>query len=255
MRQAIHLAHAQPSPRMLDSDLQDTDNTVTYHTPLAIARILEEACAKRAPLTIKFETASRIHRFHARIQSVDPLRMEMVLHRLMPPNWIELVMQGLEVDVSCLLPSGVLRFQSQLSPLEADTTNPYCVLTLPQVMQKHQMRSSYRVVVPPGTSALSFTWEAREVRGFCFNLSLEGCCGIFRAGLDGLTRDIIVPDFNISLDDSLQFTTGATVCRRQVMHNGSTLLGLRFEALDSDLQRRLQASLTSIQRRQLRTRS
>jgi c-di-GMP-binding flagellar brake protein YcgR len=240
---------------MPDSELQDTDNTITYHTPLAIARILEEACAKRAPLTIKFETASRIHRFHSRIQRVDPLRMEMVLHKLMPPTWMDLVTQALDVDVSCLLPSGVLRFQSTLSPLEADTTNPYCVLALPQLLLKHQMRSSYRVVIPPGSSSLSFTWHERDVRGFCFNLSLEGCCGIFRAGLDGLTRDVVVPNFTISLDDSLQFTTGATVCRRQVMHNGSTLLGLRFDALDSELQRRLQASLTSIQRRQLRTRS
>jgi hypothetical protein len=36
------------------------------------------------------------------------------------------------------------------------------------------------------------------------------------------------------------------------MQNGSTQLGLRFEPLDTDLQRRLQASLTTMQRRQLR---
>jgi hypothetical protein len=36
------------------------------------------------------------------------------------------------------------------------------------------------------------------------------------------------------------------------MQNGSVQLGLRFEPLDTDLQRKLQTSLTSLQRRQLR---
>ncbi|HEY0963307.1 MAG TPA: PilZ domain-containing protein [Pseudomonadales bacterium] len=242
-------------PRMLDSELQDSDNTLTFNTPLAIARVLDEACAKRAALTLRLETASRVHLFHSRIQSVDSAAMQIVLHQLMPSNWMEIVTREFVTDVSCQLASGVLRFVSMLAPLEAGTLNPYCVLALPQLMYKQQSRSSYRVVMPPGSSRLSLIWRDRIVQGFCFNLSLEGCCGIFRSELDMLARGTAVPGLSISLDDSLQFTVAATVCRRQVMHNGSTMLGLRFEPLDSDLQRRLQASLTGIQRRQLRTRA
>lgn len=255
MMRALDSAHARQMPRMLDSELQDSDNTLTFNTPLAIARVLDEACAKRAALTLRLETASRVHLFHSRIQSVDSAAMQIVLHQLMPSNWMEIVTREFVTDVSCQLASGVLRFVSMLAPLEAGTLNPYCVLALPQLMYKQQSRSSYRVVMPPGSSRLSLIWRDRIVQGFCFNLSLEGCCGIFRSELDMLARGTAVPGLSISLDDSLQFTVAATVCRRQVMHNGSTMLGLRFEPLDSDLQRRLQASLTGIQRRQLRTRA
>ena len=255
MTQALDSAHARQTPSMLDSELQDSDNTFTYDTPLAIARVLDEACAKRASLTLRLETASHVHLFHSRIQGVDLAAMRVVLHQLMPSNWMELVTREFVTDVSCLLPSGVLRFISTLAPLEADTLNPYCVLALPQLVHKQQSRSSYRVVVPPGSSRLTLIWRDRIVHGFCFNLSLEGCCGIFRGELDMLARGTIVPGLSMSLDDSLQFTVAATVCRRQMMQNGSTLLGLRFAPLDSDLQRRLQASLAGIQRRLLRTRA
>ncbi|MDY6981498.1 MAG: PilZ domain-containing protein [Pseudomonadota bacterium] len=253
--QEFQPAHALQHPRTLESELQESDNTLTYDSPLAIARVLDEACAKRAPLTLKLETASRIHLYHSRIQSIDSAAAQMVLHQLMPSNWTELVTHEFVADVSCVLPSGVLRFISTLAPLEAATTNPYCVLALPQVMYKQQSRSSYRVVMPPGSSRLSLIWRDRLVHGFCFNLSLEGCCGIFRGELDMVSRGVVVPGLSVSLDDSLQFTIAATVCRRQAMHNGSTLLGLRFDPLESELQRRLQASLTGIQRRLLRTRA
>ena len=71
MTQALDSAHARQTPSMLDSELQDSDNTFTYDTPLAIARVLDEACAKRASLTLRLETASHVHLFHSRIQGVD----------------------------------------------------------------------------------------------------------------------------------------------------------------------------------------
>ena len=230
----------------------DAENAIVYHSQPTIARILDDACSKRATLTIKLETNSKLHIFHARIQSLDTAHMQMVLHKLAPSNWAELVTQDFHVDVSCQLPSGLLRFQSTIAPLEAEAISPYCVLALPGLMYKHQLRSSYRVVMPPGACALSFAFGAHVLQGFCLNLSLEGCCGMFRGDLDTLTRDVRVRDLTVSLDGKLRFTTDATVCRRQPMQNGSTQLGLRFDALDTDLQRKLQASLASLQRRQLR---
>lgn len=255
MLQPFNSARAKPIPRMLDSELQDTDNTITYQTPPVILRVLEEACSTRATLTVRYETTTRAHRFHTRIHSVDMLRMQVMLHQLTPADWLQLIAEDGEVDVRCHMPSGVLSFRTSPAPFEGDTTHPYCVLSLPLVVHKQQKRSSYRVVLPPGSSSVAFTWHERRLQGFCFNLSLEGCCGIFRGNLEDVVHDEVLADLSIALDDSLQFTTAATVCRRQLLPNGATLLGLRFDTLESDLQRRLQASLTSIQRRQLRTRS
>jgi len=238
--------------------LKDSDNSTALDSAIAfssapsIARILDDACSKRATLTIKLETGSKLHIFHSRIQSVDTSHAQMVLHKLMPSGWAALITQEFAVEVSCQLPSGLLRFQSIIGPLEAETINPYCVLALPEVLYKHQLRSSYRVIMPPGSSSLTLPYGERRIQGYCLNLSLEGCAGMFRGELDGMTRDVFVPNLTVSLDDSLQFTTDATVCRRQVMQNGSTQLGLRFEALDVEVQRKLQVSLTSLQRRQLR---
>jgi c-di-GMP-binding flagellar brake protein YcgR len=259
MMQALDSAHASKMNGALQSSLiNGTDNTagsdsvIAFNNLPVIARILDDACARRATVTIKLETGSKLHIYHSRIQSVDTIHMQMVLHKLMPSNWVDLITQEYDVEVNCQLPSGLLRFRSTIAPLEADAINPYCVLTLPQTLYKHQLRSSYRVIMPPGSSSLTLPYGERRIQGFCLNLSLEGCCGIFRGELDTLTRDAPVPDLTVSLDDSLQFTTDATVCRRQVMQNGSLQLGLRFDALDTDVQRKLQVSLTSLQRRQLR---
>jgi c-di-GMP-binding flagellar brake protein YcgR len=252
MMQALDSARANKLASSIHAALPDSDNAIAYNNLPTIMRILDDACSKRATLTIKLETDHKLHIYHSRIQSVDAVNMQMVLHKLSPTNWADLMTREFEVEVSCQLPSGLLRFYSTIAPLEAETINPYCVLALPKVVHKHQLRSSYRVVMPPGSSTLAFPHGDRTVNGFCFNLSLEGCCGIFRGDLDLLMRDVVVPGLTLSLDDALKFTTDATVCRRQVMQNGSTQLGLRFEPLDTDLQRRLQASLTQMQRRQLR---
>jgi c-di-GMP-binding flagellar brake protein YcgR len=235
--------------------LLNTDSAITFSNLPTIARILEDACSKRALLTLKIETASKLYVYHSRIQLVDLAHMQIVLHKLTPSSWLDLVTQDLDVEVNCQLPSGLLRFQSVLSPLEAETINPYCVLALPGTLYKHQLRSSFRVTLPPGSSMLKLPLAERLLNGYCLNLSLEGCCGIFRGNLENFPRDSVVPALTVSLDDSLQFTTEATVCRHQIMPNGSTQLGLRFEPLDADLQRKLQASLTSLQRRQLRKNS
>jgi c-di-GMP-binding flagellar brake protein YcgR len=176
----------------------------------------------------------------------------MVLHKLTPSNWHEFIKSDIDVEVSCQLPSGLLRFRSTLAPLEAETVTPYCVMQLPQLIYKHQLRSSYRVTLPPGSSSLALPLGDRTLNGYCLNMSLDGCCGIFRGDLEMFQRDFVVPALTVSLDDSLQFTTEAVVCRRQLMPNGSTQLGLRFDPLSADLQRKLQVSLTNLQRRQLR---
>lgn len=232
--------------------LPASDNAIVYRNLPTIVRILEDACSKRATLTIRIERDSRLYLYHSRIQQVDPVHMQLVLHNLAPSGWQDHVTRDLDVDVTCQIPSGLLLFQSTLAPLEAETETPYCVLAIPTLLHKHQLRSSFRVSMPPGSSTLAIPHPERLLQGYCLNLSLEGCCGIFRGDLEGFERDFVVPALQVSLDDSLHFTTEAVVCRKQLMPNGSTQLGLRFEGLGSDLQRKLQASLTSLQRRQLR---
>jgi c-di-GMP-binding flagellar brake protein YcgR len=252
MMQALDSARANKMAGTMQAVLQDSDNAIAYNSLPTIIRLLEDAAGKRSTLTIKLETGNRLHIYHSRIQSVDTTHMQLVLHKLTPSNWAELVTKEFDVEVNCQLPSGLLRFNSTIAPLEAETLSPYCVVALPKTIYKHQLRSSFRVLMPPGSSSLALPVGERSINGYCLNLSLEGCCGIFRGDLDTMTRDVFVPGLKVSLDDSLQFTTDVTVCRRQVMQNGSTQLGFRFEALDTDLQRKLQASLTQLQRRQLR---
>lgn len=249
---AMSSAHAPNSQALLHSVMQESDAAISYSNLPTIVRILDDACAKRATLTLRVESGGRVHIYHSRIQSIDTVRMQMVLHRLMPSHWSELITREFDVEVSCQLPSGLLRFNSTLAPLDADGASPYCVLSLPTLLHKHQLRSSYRVMMPPGASMLTLVHEGRTLQGYCLNLSLEGCGGIFRGELATLLRETEVPALTVDVHGELQFTTSATVCRHQVMPNGSTQLGLRFDSLDADLQRKLQACLTSLQRRQLR---
>jgi c-di-GMP-binding flagellar brake protein YcgR len=240
------------APHTTEATLATSDNAIAYSNIPTIIRILDEARGMRVTLTIKLEQDQRTHVFHTRIQQLNELRLQAVLHRLSPGAWQQLITGTREVEVSCQLPTGLLYFRTTIAPFDNDPGNPYCVLAIPGILYKHQLRSSYRVNLPPGSSHIALPLGSRVLNGYCLNLSLEGCCAIFRGDLDLLERDDKLPKLTLSLDDDLQFSTAATVCRKSVLQNGSTQLGLRFAPLGGDLQRKLQTSLTSLQRRQLR---
>jgi c-di-GMP-binding flagellar brake protein YcgR len=231
--------------------LPPSDSTLVFNHAPAIARLLDEAREKRRALTLKLDLGEKLYIYHSRIQQVDAGNGCALLHKLVPSGWQDLVTEPRHVEVSCQLPSGMLRFQSKLLPQDAEEPL-LCRLTLPSLLYKHQLRASFRVILPPGSGVVALPWQDRVIRGYCLNLSLEGCCGVFRGEFTELQRDTEIVDLAVSLDEGLQFRTDAAVCRKQAMPNGSTQIGLRFDPLPADLQRKLQTSLTGVQRRQLR---
>jgi c-di-GMP-binding flagellar brake protein YcgR len=242
---------AAPSAEFLPAS-DTADGYVTLDNRASTARMFEECFGLRSTLTIKLQVASRLHVFQTRIHHVDVVQGSVMLHRLSPAGWRELVDGPTAVEVSCQLPSGLYRCTTQLAPLEQDPQNPYSMLSFPDVLYRFQLRSSFRVNVPQHSSMIVLPWSEQVFNGNCVNLSLDGSCAFFRDNLSAwLRKDDVLDNLHFMLDGALQFRASAIVCRLEALPAG-TRLGLRFQALDTALQRQLQAELTRLQRESLR---
>lgn len=232
---------------------------VTLSNPVTILRLLNQLHFSRSKVILHAENETGMHSFHTSIARVQRKDRGIVLHGLEPRDWQRIVAPGTQVEVICFLPSGQLQFFSQLWPLADAGDSHYCTLTLPAEVSKFQLRSAYRVFLPPGSSkALVTLQDAAGTTLRCeaavLDLSLQGCGLRFTTDvLPLLAQQPHLVDVQIDLlDGSLRFSSDLRVCRSSTTRMGQVVAGVQFLPLPEPLTRRLQALLAEVQRQQLR---
>jgi len=227
------------------------ESTALSH-PATVQRLLHDCADASSELTIRIEQDGRLQVLHGVIRSVDANGA--LLHRLRPLQWHGLLAEApVDVEVSYRLPTGLFRFQATLRPFEPGPSNPYCILSLPAVIHQKQARGSYRVNLPVRSTQALLPLEGTVLAGYCLNLSMEGCCCVFREVIAAhFAINDVIPGLGLVLQDILTFDTAATIRRIETLDSGSTRLGLRFAPLPPLQQRQLQAALTTLQRDWLR---
>lgn len=256
--------NATPVPPLLfEQILNGSADYTRLANTFSIERKLEEIRRKRLPLTLHVYKGDRDYVYQSSIQALEPGTNRAILTQLTPSSWRNLIQEKLQVTVSCYMPNGHLLFDSTVFPFENMETSLYCVLDFPAEMHKQQLRSSYRVSMQEHDTHLSLWVNNRKFSGKCLDLSLNGCCGQFSDELQEYLHSIteendepVLEDsrfaLHVALHDSLQFETVARVCRSKPEEGGKLTLGINFMKTDSDWQRKLQRSLSAIQREQLR---
>lgn len=232
---------------------------VTLSNPVTILRLLNQLHFSRSKVLLHAENEAGVHSFHSTIARVQRKDRGIVLHRPEPRDWQRVVAPGTLVEVICFLPSGQLSFFSQLWPLDDGGNSHYCTLTLPAEVSKFQLRSAYRVFLPPGSSTALLTLldtEGKQLlcEAAVLDLSLEGCALRCSAEvLPLLSQHALLPEVRFSLlNGSLQFNSDLRICRSSTTRMGQVLAGGQFLPLPDAQARRLQGLLAEVQRQQLR---
>jgi c-di-GMP-binding flagellar brake protein YcgR len=255
-----HTAASPLPPLVFEQVLNSGADYTRLINTSSIERKLEEIRRKRLPLTLHVYKDNKDYVYHSSIQTLEPGSNRAILTQLTPSSWRNLIQEKLHATVSCYMPNGHLLFDSTVFPFENNETSLYCLLDYPAEMHKQQLRSSYRVSTLEHDAHLSLWVNNKRFSGKCLDLSLNGCCGQFSDELSSyLTSDeddtvLNDPRFalQVALGSSLQFETVARVCRSKAEEGGKLTLGINFMKTDSDAQRKLQRSLSAIQREQLR---
>lgn len=232
---------------------------VTLSNPVTILRLLNQLHFSRSKVLLHAENEAGVHSFHSTIARVQRKERGIVLHRPEPRDWQRIVAPGTIVEVICFLPSGQLSFFSALWPLDDAGQSHYCTLTLPAEVSKFQLRSAYRVFLPPGSSSAQLTLQDTEGKlllcdAAVLDISLEGCALRCKGDvLPLLSQHTLLPEVHFTLlNGSLRFTCDLRLCRSSTTRMGQVLAGGQFLPLPEVLARRLQALLAEVQRQQLR---
>lgn len=254
------LKDASPLPPLVFEKLDAGADYTRLVNRVSIERKFDEIRRKRLPLTLHVYKHDRDYVYQSTVQALESASNRAILTQLMPSSWRSLIQEKLHATVSCYMPNGHLLFDSTVYPLENTETTAYCVLDFPAEMHKQQLRSSYRVSTLEHDAKLELWVNERKFSGKCVDLSLGGCCGQFSDELQDFLAtdedDTVKQDsrfaLQVALGNSLQFETVARVCRSSKEEGGKLTLGINFMKSDGDWQRKLQRSLSAIQREQLR---
>ncbi len=230
----------------------------TLSNPATILRLLNQLHFSRSKVTFHAENETGVHSFNTSIVRVQRKERGIVLHRPEPQDWQRVIVPGTQVEVNCFLPSGQLSFFSRLWPLGDSGSSGFCTLTLPAEVTRFQLRSAYRVFVPPGCcSARVRLPDAGNGSHACnavvLDLSALGCGLRFATDLGALLPQGGLAHARFELQDgSFCFETGLRICRSSSTRAGQSLAGMQFLPLPPDVARRLQGLLAELQRQQLR---
>lgn len=247
-----------------ENSVQEFDY-VTINNPTTINRILNQMHYSHSKVSIHVEVADKVNgnssvcSFDSSIARVSRKDNQLIIHQLSPKGWQKVIKPGQLVEVNCFMPSGQLSFFSHLSPLDETRENYYCILSMPKEVSKFQLRSAFRVFMPPQTCRIGVTLKDADGKyvdfeGVGLDLSLEGCCLRFIGDVFPLLEEARIfrnLQFNI-LSGALNFTTDAKICRLSSGQGGQTIAGVRFLPLPDSVKKRLQTALVDVQRIQLR---
>lgn len=237
----------------------DFDFTIIKN-PVTITRILNQMHFASSKVSIHVEDDNGDTRtFHSTISRVDRKQRQIIIHQLQPKGWLQVANSGQKVEVNCFMSSGQLSFYSTLSSLDASRENYYSVLALPDEVSKFQLRSAYRVFMPPGTCKVSLV--LRDAAGsdtrmdaVGMDLSLDGSCLRFIGDvLSLLPEEKVLHDLQFDvLSGKVQFSSTARICRLTASQGGQTIAGIRFLPLPEPVKKQLETALAEVQRQQLR---
>lgn len=258
---------ATPAPTAKPVHAQTTDQAFDYVTitnPVTINRILNQMHYSHSKVSIHVdgpnngESENTAITFHSSIARVSRKDNQLIIHQLSPKGWQKVIKPGQLVEVNCFMASGQLSFFSRFSPLDETRENYYGVLSMPTQISKFQLRSAFRVFMPPETCKISLTLKdesgkAIDFDGVGLDLSPEGCCLRFIGDALPLLQDksMLKLHFNI-LSGTVEFTTDAKICRITTIQGGQVVAGVRFLPLADSVKKQLQTALVDVQRIQLR---
>ena len=214
----------------------------------AILLYLKFAVKENIPLTITLPGDGSNKTFKSSIRSIEYDDNELVLHKVIPANWKDHIGPGGEIDISCALPDGIVKFGGHLGLLGRAEDERYPRLNMPEQIGKRQLRAHFRIALEQfASSALLASDDGTELIGKCHDMSLSGAQVFIPKPAEPIQVGQIFEDCQILASEIINISCEAEVTRITETDKGFHI-GLRFLDILPTLTKPINIALHKMQR-------
>ena len=232
-------------------DGEDAD-ALAVTSPTRIQRYLREI--HRANLELSVTPAvDGGRKYYTHILRIEQETGLIVLHQLLPADWRRQFASRTRVEVSCKLQSGTIRFSADITPLDRADNLSYCVLTLPERVKRHQLRSYFRVPLLKYDSRLTVLGrDGGDLAGSVKDLSLGGLLCHFRCSEGEFAVGESLESCRLEIAGLLTLEFSASVRHIRPLEGGLVQAGLKFDELSPARIKDARQAISKVERDNIR---
>lgn len=214
-------------------------------------RYMNGLSERKIPLIISPTQTHKPRKFRSRILRVEAESSQLVLHQLLPGDWQKHIKPMKDIEITCRMEYGTLKFQSSLAPIDDSDNGMYCRLPFPTQLSKKQLRACFRVNLAKYTSETSIELEdGIEVTGTCKDISVAGALFYLPTptGSDQIKEGRLFEQCRLVITDTLDISCRARVCHVNNIGKKHMLVGLHLLDLDATQRIAIRSTMNKLER-------
>ncbi len=229
--------------------MEESEVTTIVTSENAILRYMQGISEQNIPLIISPIGTDKPREYRSSILSVEVENSQLVLHNLMPADWQEFIQPTKDIEITCRMQHGTIKFLGLLSPLDDSTNSMYCRLTLPAQLSKKQLRAYYRVSLERYMTKASIeVEEGTEVFGSCKDISQAGALVCLPNIECNINPGNQIDHCHLDIANTLDLTCTAKVCHVTKTDTNDTLIGLSFQNIGSKQRHTMKSAINKLER-------
>ncbi|PCJ40824.1 MAG: hypothetical protein COA71_09480 [SAR86 cluster bacterium] len=218
----------------------------------AILRYLSEVCEKKNYLNISLRDKSNPRVLRSSILKIEPQSNQLILRQLHSKDKPEFIQNKQEIEITCPMQQGTLKFRTQLSSLDDSENALYYQADIPDQIIKTQLRSSYRVSVMHYQSKASLEFEEGiELMGICRDISLGGVQCLLFTSNKIISHSQHIKRCNLNINELLSLSCSVKICHVQPTEKNKMLIGLSFIDLEPKQRRIIEPAMSKLERQNI----
>ena len=243
-----------PSSTSQESDLamDASEPMTTITSEKTILRLLSAVSEQNVPIFISPASNEVGLVFSSKIAKIDQENQQLVIHQLTNEKHSDELQKDTEIEVSCHMQHGTLKFKGRVSPLEQSANSIYSSLPIPRELSKKQLRGSYRVSLLKYDTDLQFEVDENTTNsGTCRDISLFGALIQLSDENSHLIESGAEHSCRIIIPEHLDLSCMARVCHVKQTEAHNLLIGLNFLNLDPPQLNNIKSALANLQRQSI----
>jgi len=229
--------------------MEESELTTIVTSESTILRYMQGISEQNIPLIISPIESDRHREYRSSILSVEVENNQLVLHNLLPTDWQDYIQPTKDIEITCRMQHGTIKFLALLSPLDDSTNSMYCRLTLPAQLSKKQLRAYYRVPLARYMSSVSMeVEEGTEVIGTCKDISQAGALICLPGTNYKIKPGNQIEICHLDIANTLDLTCTVKVCHVTKTDTIETLVGLKFLNMESRQRNSMKSAINILER-------
>ncbi len=229
--------------------MTESELTTTVTNEKAILRYMNGISEQNISLFISPREADQPRQYRSSIMRVEAENQQLVLHQLVPGDWKEVIQLSKDIEVTCHMQYGTIKFLSSLSPLDDSENSMYLQLPIPKRLSKKQLRSSFRVSLLKHKSEASLKLgQDCLLTGFCSDISMTGALLHLPASNTEIKVGRIMEQFQVTIANVLNLKCHAKISHVSKSDTDKLSVGLHFLELEPAQKKAIKTAIIKLER-------